>query len=188
MEQVEPVQPKFSVTMKGLRSVPKILKINNINGYMVSLLFNNGESRIVDFEKLFREKFGLKEGRTGYELLKSFDKFKRITIIGNSVGWEDIGVYDEDINGNEVFYPYDLDPIVLYRNSVPDNKRNIVVGMMIKQARKEIGLTQEELARKSGTSKHYISRIENNKSDIELMTLKKIVEAGLGKTLDVQIN
>ncbi|MBK6902797.1 MAG: helix-turn-helix transcriptional regulator [Saprospirales bacterium] len=56
-----------------------------------------------------------------------------------------------------------------------------MIGLMIKQARKEAGLTQEELARKSGTSKHYISRIENNKSDIELLTLIKIVEAGLGK-------
>ncbi|PHN07237.1 hypothetical protein CRP01_07890 [Flavilitoribacter nigricans DSM 23189 = NBRC 102662] len=59
---------------------------------------------------------------------------------------------------------------------------------MIKQARKEEGLTQQELAERSGTSKHYISRIENNKSDIEMLTLKKIVEAGLGRKLRVQIN
>jgi DNA-binding XRE family transcriptional regulator len=116
------------------------------------------------------------------------EKFKQIKIINNSIGWENIGTYGKDINGNDVFYPYDLDPIVLYKNSVSDDERNIVVGMMIKHARKEIGLTQEELAKKSGTSKHYISRIENNKSDIELMTLKKIVEAGLGRTLNIQIN
>lgn len=48
-------------------------------------------------------------------------------------------------------------------------------------------ITQEELAARSGTSKHYISRLENNKSDIELLTLKKIVEAGLGRQLQVQI-
>lgn len=57
---------------------------------------------------------------------------------------------------------------------------------MIKQARKELGLTQQELAEKSGTSKHYISRIENEKSGIELMTLKKIVE-GLGKRLQISV-
>lgn len=174
--------------MKGLRSVPKILKINDVSGYKVSLLFNNGESRIIDFEQLFREVFKLKEGRTGFELLNNVEKFKQIKIINNSIGWENIGTYGKDIDGNTVFYPYDLDPIVLYKNSVSDDERNIVVGMMIKHARKELGLTQEELAKKSGTSKHYISRIENNKSDIELMTLKKIVEAGLGRTLNIQIN
>ena len=62
-------------------------------------------------------------------------------------------------------------------------ERSLVIGLMIKQARKEAGLTQEELASRSGTSKHYISRIENNKSDIEMLTLKKIVEAGLGRKL-----
>ena len=45
-------------------------------------------------------------------------------------------------------------------------------------------MTQEELAQKSGTSKHYISRIENDKSNIEVMTLKKIVE-GFGKRLEI---
>lgn len=86
-----------------------------------------------------------------------------------------------------MFYPYDLDPLVLYQHSIPDEERNIIVGLSIKQARIEAGLTQEELAEKSGTSKHYISRLENNKSDIELMTLKKIVEAGLGRHLKIQI-
>ena len=53
------------------------------------------------------------------------------------------------------------------------------IGRRIKIARNELGLTQEQLAEKSGTSKHYISRIENEKSGIELMTLKKIVESKL---------
>ena len=60
------------------------------------------------------------------------------------------------------------------------------IGVMLRQARKEVGLTQAELADKTGTSKHYISKIENEKSGIELMTLKKIVE-GLGKRLQVKI-
>ena len=174
--------------MKGLRSIPRILKINQINDYKVSVLFNNGESRIIDFEELFRETFKMKEGHVGYELLTNKEAFKKIKILGNTIGWEEIGRYGKDIDGNKVFYHYDLDPIVLYKNSKPDKERNIVIGLMIKQVRKELGLTQEELAKKSGTSKHYISRIENNKSDIELLTLKKIVEAGLGKKLRIQIN
>jgi DNA-binding XRE family transcriptional regulator len=173
--------------MKGLRGVPKILKINNIDGYKVSLLFSNGESRIIDFEHLLKNVFQKEPGKIGYELLEDIKLFNKIKIVDTSIGWEDIGIEDFDENGNKLFYPYDLDPLVLYQHSIPDEERNIIVGLSIKQARIEAGLTQEELAEKSGTSKHYISRLENNKSDIELMTLKKIVEAGLGRHLKIQI-
>ncbi|MFN6064331.1 MAG: helix-turn-helix transcriptional regulator, partial [Bacteroidota bacterium] len=37
-------------------------------------------------------------------------------------------------------------------------------------ARLGSGLTQEDLAQKSGTTRTYISRIENNKSDLEITT------------------
>ena len=82
---------------------------------------------------------------------------------------------------------FDLDPLVLYDMSKKDMSRSLLIGLKIKQARKDLGLTQVQLAQKSGTSKHYISRIENEKSDIELMTLKKIVE-GLGKRLQITID
>jgi transcriptional regulator with XRE-family HTH domain len=76
----------------------------------------------------------------------------------------------------------------LYQNSTYDPNQNPEIGLLIKQARQDAGLTQAELALKSGTSKHYISRLENNKTDIELLTLKKIIEAGLGKKLQIGIH
>ena len=51
---------------------------------------------------------------------------------------------------------------------------------MIRQARNEMGLTQKQLASKSGITKHYISRLENNRTGIELSTLVCIIESGLG--------
>ncbi|MDQ3193466.1 MAG: helix-turn-helix domain-containing protein [Bacteroidota bacterium] len=53
------------------------------------------------------------------------------------------------------------------------------LGMVIREARIFRHLTQEELALKSGTTKYYISRIENNASDIRLSTLMKIICDGL---------
>ena len=44
------------------------------------------------------------------------------------------------------------------------------IGVMIQELRKERGLTKEQLAEKCGTTKSYISRIENNASDITLST------------------
>ncbi len=46
--------------MKGLRSIPRILKIDHIDGYLVSCLFNSGESRLIDFRKLFEDVFQVK--------------------------------------------------------------------------------------------------------------------------------
>ncbi|MBK7885849.1 MAG: helix-turn-helix transcriptional regulator [Bacteroidetes bacterium] len=43
---------------------------------------------------------------------------------------------------------------------------------MLKEARKEANMTQEELADKVGTKKSYISRLENGKCDIQLSTLE----------------
>jgi ribosome-binding protein aMBF1 (putative translation factor) len=60
------------------------------------------------------------------------------------------------------------------------------IGVMLKVAREEAGLTQEQLAEKLNTKKSAISRIENHAEDIKLSTLEKIAQA-LGKTLHVEV-
>jgi HTH-type transcriptional regulator/antitoxin HipB len=62
------------------------------------------------------------------------------------------------------------------------------LGVMIQELRKEKGLTQEELAKKCGTTKNYISRIENNASDIRLSTLMRIIREGLGGHLQLRVS
>lgn len=61
------------------------------------------------------------------------------------------------------------------------------LGVMIQELRKENGLTQEQLAVKCGTTKTYISRIENNASDIRLSTLMRFVREGFGRQLRLSI-
>lgn len=61
------------------------------------------------------------------------------------------------------------------------------LGVMIEEERIKMGMTQEELAEKCGTNRSYISRIENNASDIRLSTLMRIIQQGLGKHLDLTI-
>ncbi len=69
------------------------------------------------------------------------------------------------------------------RDEFETRAKAFVVGEMIKDARKEAHLTQEELAEKTGTKKSYISRVENGKIDIQISTLFKIFEEGLGKKI-----
>jgi HTH-type transcriptional regulator / antitoxin HipB len=60
------------------------------------------------------------------------------------------------------------------------------IGVLLRQAREEVGITQEELAEKLCTKKSAISRIENHAEDIRLSTLKSYLEA-LGKKLQINI-
>ena len=61
------------------------------------------------------------------------------------------------------------------------------LGAMIQELRKEQGMTQGQLAKKCGTTKTYISRIENNASDIRLSTLMRIIREGLGGNLKLNV-
>ncbi len=61
-------------------------------------------------------------------------------------------------------------------------------GVMIQELRKGKGLMQEQLAEKCGTTKTYISRIENNASDIGLSTLMRIIKEGLGGNLRLSVD
>lgn len=61
------------------------------------------------------------------------------------------------------------------------------IGEIIREARKEAHLTQEQLAERTGTKKSFISRIENGHSDIQLSTLYKLFEVGLGKRVNLTI-
>ena len=60
------------------------------------------------------------------------------------------------------------------------------IGVMLKQARIEAGITQEELAARLHTKKTAVSRIENHAEDIKLSTLEKFAEA-IGKRLMLKI-
>ena len=73
------------------------------------------------------------------------------------------------------------------RDKYEEEFENFKIGVLIQEARKLQNLTQEELALKCGTTKNYISRIENNASDIRLSTLMRIIREGLGGQLKLSL-
>lgn len=62
------------------------------------------------------------------------------------------------------------------------------LGVMLKEARNEVNMTQEELANRVGTKKSYISRVERGLSDIQISSYYKLIEIGLGKNLNISIS
>ena len=73
------------------------------------------------------------------------------------------------------------------RNKLEEGYDSFMIGALILEARKEKGLTQTELAERVGTTKSYISKIENNIKEVRLSTLQKIIELGLGGKLELSI-
>lgn len=73
------------------------------------------------------------------------------------------------------------------RDAFEEKAQYFVISTMLKEARKEANMTQEALAAKLGTKKSYISRLENGHCDIQLSTLYRIFEFGLGKRVSLLI-
>ena len=61
------------------------------------------------------------------------------------------------------------------------------IGALLHEARLKKGLTQEQLAKRCGTNKAYISRIENDVKEVRISTLQKIIEQGLGGRLNLSV-
>jgi DNA-binding XRE family transcriptional regulator len=74
------------------------------------------------------------------------------------------------------------------RDAFEERAQYYVISEMLKESRREAKITQEQLAEKIGTKKSYISRLENGKCDIQLSTLYRIFESGLGRRVNLLIS
>ncbi len=166
--------------------IPRILRINWVKGLSVSIVFNNGESRRIDFLDMFR-KLGVDEDSPEY-ILYDASEFSKVELKGNTLSWSNVEIWITLLNGEREKVPFEIGADTLYTYSQAESKKpGQRIGRLIKENRLNSGLTQRDLAIKSGTTRNYISRIENDRSDIELGTLRKIIEIGLGKKLEIQI-
>jgi ribosome-binding protein aMBF1 (putative translation factor) len=73
------------------------------------------------------------------------------------------------------------------RDELEEGYVNFKIGAMLQEERLKQGLTQQELADKVGTTKSYISKIENSVKEARLSTLEKIVKLGFGGELELKI-
>jgi DNA-binding XRE family transcriptional regulator len=171
--------------MRKNLKIPRILKINWVKDLSISVVFNNGESRIIDLPGLLKS---LNLMDSPANMLLEPEAISQVKLVDNTLSWNNIGQYITLKGGEKKKVPFEIGADVLFRFSKPEKSEILIkIGRMIKEIRLKSGLTQQELALKSGTTRTYISRIENEKSDIELGTLKKIIETGLGKKIEIQI-
>lgn len=169
-----------------MKPLPRILQITEISNGKISCVFNTGEYRIIDLQK-FAEDHSLTDDKRLQKIINNQKEFSQVELDSGTLSFPTIQQTIKLSNGQSYTVSFDLDPGMLYESSTEDSvrERENRIGEQLKAARKRAGITQEELARRVGTSKGYISRIENNRSDIELSTLRRIIEVGLNKRLAI---
>lgn len=73
------------------------------------------------------------------------------------------------------------------RDELDRDFESFKIGLMLRKAREDRQLTQSELGELVDRKREYISRIENNRSNLTLKTLFDIVEKGLGGKVKISI-
>ena len=85
--------------------IPRILKINRIKGLSISVVFNNGESRIVDFKKVFK-KLEINND-SPIMILKDSDEFAKVELKNNTLSWSNVEQFITDKNSKKVKVPFE---------------------------------------------------------------------------------
>jgi len=173
--------------MRKVAKIPRILQINSIDGLTVSVVFNNGEPRLIDFKKSFAGM--LQDKSSPAAKLSKPAVFAKVKLNNHTLSWDNI-TQPVKFKDKTIKVPFEIGADVLYAASSPLQQAkvsHISLGAQIKKAREKEGMTQLQLATRSGTSRSYISRIENDESGIEIHTLEKIVAYGLRKKLEIKI-
>ena len=156
-----------------------ILEINHVELFRVTCLWNTGELRVNDFTAYLH---GRNERLHG---LADETAFKNMKVVDGALQWPQIMVLGLH-KGEFVNQPLTMDPEVLYDESTQTGfSLKTVLSFELRQARLQAGLSQLELAERSGTTKEYISRLESGKRDFQVSTFDRILQQGLGKHLEV---
>ncbi len=172
--------------MKPKPEIVRIKEIYKTEGFKIYCQFTNDEYRFVDFEKLFKL-WNITQSDVEFPLQEK-DELQKVRLVNGTLSWKNVTVSLIDENGRKKQYPYEIDPIVLYQNSQIDlDKAFDNIGMLLKNERIKSGLSQKQLAKKSRISEAYISKLENEKSNIELLIIRDIFKNGLGKSLTLNV-
>jgi len=173
--------------MRPVKKRSRILKAKNNKDFSVTVVFNNGEVRIIDFKPIFDE-IGINK-KSPLSLLLDPNNFKKFSIENGTLSWKNVM---QEIPWKKGFraVPFEIGADTLYKKSKPSPSNvsyRAQISELIRKERLAAHMTQGDLAKASGTTAGYISRIENNQSGIELDTLFKLVEIGLRKKLKVSV-
>lgn len=180
------IKQKSKGKWKSQKRLPRILRINRVKGFTISVLFSDGHNRMLDFRKIFKE-WKITKKDPEFKLMNP-EEFRKVKLDDHTLSWPNVKIELTGFDGKKIAHPYQVGADTLYELSEPDHIREgLPVGALIKKERIKAGLTQEELGERIGSDKYYISRVEADQFHVEISTLRKIVEGGLHKKLQIVI-
>lgn len=161
----------------------RIIKIIEVKFPEISFISRNGEHRILNLKKYFK-KINLDQNDFGYQLIQDKNLFSSVILEDNALAWKSLIQKLTLPSGKTIESFFHLDPVntIKYSELIEINP-TLTIGSKVKYLRLEQKLSQEDLGKRIGSNKHYISKVENSKTDLELKTLQKIAEVGLNKNI-----
>lgn len=108
--------------MRKTAKIPRIIQIVGIEGFKVFCAFNNGEYRILDFQRLFQSASFQQDPFLKQSM--NPDHFSRVELREGTLCWPHLVKKIKLSNGMEFDAPLDLDPVVLYEESLPNDGWN----------------------------------------------------------------
>jgi DNA-binding XRE family transcriptional regulator len=159
---------------------PRLVRILSVEPYKITVLWTNGETRMIDFEADIK---GTWQADPYLSQLKDEAKFCSAIVEHGVIHWPAIQVDMSDCPGVAPWQPLDYDPMLTYTKSTLIETFDIrgQLSSTIKTMREGAGITQEELAVRVGYKKSYISKIERGATDVQLGTFAWLLYAGFGK-------
>lgn len=107
--------------MRERIKLPKIIKIEKTEGFKIQCMFNNGESRLLDFEKIFFD-WNMADKDIEYPLL-DLKEFKKVRLRNYTLSWQNIELEIKKEDGQNEKHPYEIGSDTLYQLSHPiENK------------------------------------------------------------------
>lgn len=105
--------------------IPRIIKINWVKELSISVVFNNGESRMIDFKKVLK-KVGINDDSPAH-ILYNPDNFAEVVLEENTLSWHNVIQYITLRNGEKMRVPFEIGADVLYNLSLPEPSENSLV-------------------------------------------------------------
>ena len=109
--------------MRRKIKLPRIIKIEEIKGHKIQCMFNNGESRILDFEKIFNQ-WNISKQDIEFKLLNT-KEFNKVKLRNYTLSWSNIELEIKNEKGEIEKHPYEIGPDVLYQLSRPIEKSEL---------------------------------------------------------------
>jgi len=166
---------------KRFLDFPRLAHVEALDADRLSLLFQSGEKRMLDLRRA--------EAHLGQALPRGRVRINQFA----ALEWPDAPLQLDDLGDlaglvDLEHSTYSIGADTVRSLSEPfESSLNVNLGHRLKALRKELGLSQEDVAYRIGTQRTYISRVENGHSDLEVQSLKRLVEVGLGRKLEINI-